>query len=125
MTSLLGWMRKRHRAFGFALRGLRGLLAEPHARVHGVAMLGVVVLGAATRLGRWEWVAVVLAVALVWVAEALNTALEALADAVAPHPDPRIGAAKDLAAAAVLLAALGSVAVGAVVFVPRFCSLIG
>jgi diacylglycerol kinase (ATP) len=60
-----------------------------------------------------------LAIALVWVAEAFNSALEALADAVHPNRDPRVGRSKDLAAGAVLVAAIASAVIGALVFGPR------
>jgi diacylglycerol kinase (ATP) len=62
---------------------------------------------------------VVVAAAGVWVAEALNTAIELLADAAVPTAHPLIGAAKDVAAAGVLLAALGSILVAVAVFGPR------
>jgi len=60
---------------------------------------------------------------LVWVTEALNTALEHLADVVSPEANPLVGAAKDAAAGAVLLAAIASVAIGAIVFAPPLAEL--
>ncbi|MGH7337754.1 MAG: diacylglycerol kinase, partial [Myxococcota bacterium] len=60
--------------------------------------------------------------ALVWVAEAFNSALEALADAVHPERDARVGRAKDTAAGAVLVAAIASAVIGALVFGPRLLS---
>ena len=59
------------------------------------------------------------AIALVWVAEAVNTAIEALADVVTSERHPGIARAKDVAAGAVLLAAIASLVVAALVFVPR------
>jgi diacylglycerol kinase (ATP) len=59
------------------------------------------------------------AIILVWSAEAFNTALEELADALHPERDPGIGRAKDVAAAAVLIAALGAAVIGMLVFVPH------
>lgn len=53
-------------------------------------------------------------------AEAFNTAIEKLADRVTCERDPLIGAAKDVAAGAVLLFAIASVAVGLIVFIPHF-----
>ena len=112
--------RARVESFGYALRGLGALLAaEPHAWVHAVATVVVVGVGLWFDVSSGEWAWLVLAIASVWVAEAFNTALEELADAVHPGHDPGVGRAKDLAAAAVLLAALGSVAIAGFVFVPR------
>ncbi len=80
----------------------------------------VVVLG----LGWWlgldalRWVVLVLAIGLVWVAEFVNTAIEAVVDMASPEIHPLAGAAKDVAAAAVLLAAITSVVVGLLVLGP-------
>jgi diacylglycerol kinase (ATP) len=76
-------------------------------------------------IGAMEWCAVILAMALVWSAEALNTAIELLADALSPDPHPLVGRAKDVAAAGVLLAAMGAAAVGLIVFVPKIVDRLG
>ena len=101
------------------------LLAEPNARLHALAAVLTVVLGAVMRLSALEWALVALAIALVLAAEAVNTGLEALADAAVPARHPHVAAAKDLGAAAVLIAALGAVAVAACVFVPHLSELFG
>ena len=113
-------LRARAQSFVDAGRGLAELLGqEPNARIHGVASVAAVALGAWLGLSASEWCWIVLAIALVWVAEAINTALEALADAVHPERDPRIGRAKDLAAGAVLVAAIAAAVIGALLFGPR------
>ena len=66
-----------------------------------------------------EWAVLVLAIGLVWLAEGVNTALEALGDAVSADPNPLVGRAKDVAAGAVLLASIGAAAAGLLIFVPR------
>ena len=65
-----------------------------------------------------EWCALVLCIALVFAAEGMNTAIESLADAVHPDQHPLVGRAKDVAAGAVLLCAIGSAVVGAIIFLP-------
>ena len=70
-------------------------------------------------ISRIEWCALVLAIAGVWAAEAVNTAIELLGDATTSDPHPLVGRAKDVAAGAVLLAALGAAVVGLLVFAPR------
>jgi len=59
----------------------------------------------------------------VWTAEALNTALERLSNAVTREPNPLVGQAKDAAAGAVLIAAVGAAAIGALVMGPHLLSL--
>lgn len=88
-------------------------------RLHFVATLLVAGLGLWLRLAGWEWCAVIGAFALVWTAEIFNTAIEALVDLLSPERRPLAGKVKDLAAGAVLAAALGAVAIGAVIFVPK------
>jgi len=113
-------LRARAQSFADAAHGLARLLAdEPNARIHALATVGAVSLGAWLGLTAGEWCWIALAVALVWVAEALNSALEALADAVHPERDPGVGKSKDIAAGAVLVAAIASAVIGAVVFGPR------
>ncbi len=106
-------LRRWLRPFGWALRGWWILLrTQRHARVHAVATLAVVTLGGWLQVTREDWCWLLLAIALVWSAEAFNSAVEALADRVTCDHDPLIGAAKDLAAGAVLFAALGAAAIG-------------
>ena len=69
----------------------------------------------------WRWI--ILAIALVWLAEALNTAIERLADAITIEPNENIGYAKDVAAGAVLAAAIISVVIGLTIFLPRLIVL--
>jgi diacylglycerol kinase (ATP) len=111
--------RERLRSFAHAGRGLAWLLAsQPNAWVHAAATAAALALAAALGLDAAGWCWIVLAVALVWIAEGLNTALEALADAVAPERDPAVGRAKDVAAAAVLVAAAAAAVIGLLVLGP-------
>jgi diacylglycerol kinase (ATP) len=112
-------------SFRYAFSGLRAMLVDQHnARIHFAATLVVLGLSAALGLSRLEWALIVAAIGAVWALEALNTALESLADAVAPDPHPLVGRAKDLAAAAVLVAALCAVAVGLLVLGPPLWALL-
>ncbi len=60
-----------------------------------------------------------------WIAEAFNTALEALADAVHPERHEGVGRAKDVAAGGVLVAAIAAAVIGAAIFGPRILALLG
>ena len=120
VTQMEGFdVKSRLRSFGHAGRGLLALVRDQHnARIHAVALLAVI--GAAVFLGvsRLEWCALVLAMAAVVCAEAFNTALEHLADAAVPEQHPLIGKAKDVAAGAVLVSAIGAALVGVLVLGP-------
>lgn len=103
----------RARSFIYALRGVGALIrSQPNSWVHAVATVLVVGLGLFVRLGRTDWALLALAVAIVWCAEGFNTALESLCDRVSPEFHPLVERAKDVAAGAVLLAALGAACVG-------------
>ena len=118
-SALTAWVSGRARSFGFAFRGFRVLFAEPNAKIHAVATLAVLTLGYVLELGRGEWCLVALSIVLVLAAEAFNTAIEHLANAVSRDQHPLLGAAKDVSACAVLLTALGASVVGAIVFAPK------
>lgn len=115
-----GFLRSRLRSFRYAGNGLAALVREQlNARIHAAATCAVILAGAFFGVSRLEWCALVLAMMAVWGAEALNTALEHLADAAIPEEHPLIGKAKDAAAAGVLLCAIGAVAVGLLVLGPH------
>jgi len=108
-------------SFVYALQGLVFLLrSQPNAWLHLLATLGVCGAGFYFGLSLGEWLWICVAIALVWSAEAFNTALEQLADALHPQRHPGIGRAKDLAAGAVLIAAIAAAVIGVVVFWPHF-----
>ena len=110
----------RLRSFGHAFRGLAILLRTQHnATIHAAATVMVVAAGALFGISPAEWALITLAIVCVWVAEALNTAIEFLVNLASPEPHPLAGKAKDVAAGAVLVAAIGSVIVGALVFGPH------
>ncbi|MGN8160709.1 diacylglycerol kinase family protein [Salinisphaera sp. SWV1] len=107
------------RSMRYAIAGIGELLVSQHnARVHAAATAVVVCLGLAVGVTPIEWCVLILAITTVWVAEALNTAFELLCDVASPDFHPVVKKAKDVAAGAVLLSALGSVAVGLIVFLP-------
>jgi len=118
-----GFVAMRILAFGHALRGLARLSRETNARIHAVATVVVLGLGYYLRLARLEWALVAFAIGLVVSAEALNTAVESLADAAVPQRHPLVGAAKDLGAAAVLIAALTAVAIAVLVLGPHLADV--
>ena len=114
---IIKYLAARIRSFGYAFRGLwLVILTQPHPQLHALATIAVMIAGVLLHLRRWEWVAILLCIGMVWVAEALNSALEFLADEVSLEKRERIRNAKDVAAGGVLIAAIISVIVAAMVF---------
>jgi len=113
------FFRTRISAFRYAFDGWWYLLrTQRNAWIHAVITVIVVALGFWLELSRGDWVAVVLVTALVWLAEFLNTALEAVVDLASPEQNRLAKVGKDLGAAAVLIAAGASVIVGLLVLGP-------
>ncbi len=107
-----GWRQK----FADAFRGVwMGIRDQSSFRVHFAAAVLVLIVGTALGLDRVEWSLLVLAIGGVLVAEMFNTALEHLAKAVDRSHNPYVGNALDIGSAAVLLAALTAVVLGAIV----------
>lgn len=107
------------RSFGFALEGVSYLIrTQRSARIELAIGLAVIVLAVWLGIGPIEWAVLGLAIALVLAFEALNTALELAVTLASPERHPQAKAAKDVAAAMVLIAAVGAVAVGLAILGP-------
>ncbi len=107
-------------SFRYAFAGIAELFrTQPNARIHLGITVATVTAGLFLELSRTEWVMVILSVSSVMAAEAFNTALEKLTDLISPHHHPLAGSAKDLAAGAVLITAIGAASVGLLVFLPK------
>ena len=112
------FIRREADSFACAFRGIAALLkSEIHARVHLAATIFALVLGWWLEISAGEWIAVILSIGMVWTAEALNTAIEYVADLAHPEEHPEVKKLKDLAAAAVLFASIAALVVGLSVFV--------
>lgn len=106
-------------SFRYAFQGIARLFrSQANARIHLAVASLVLVLAAGLELPRQDWAILILTIGLVLAAEALNSGLEALVDLVSPDPHPLAGAAKDLAAGGVLLAAMAAALVGLLVLGP-------
>jgi len=92
------------------------LRTEPNARIHAAATIIVLAAGFAFGISRIEWLAITLSITAVWFAEGLNTAFESLCNVASPEFDSNVERAKDIAAGAVLITAIGAVVVGLLVF---------
>ena len=106
-------------AFGYAFHGWFYVLrTQRNAWIHTVVAIAVLIVGLWLRLPARDWAVLVLTVAMVFAAEFINTAIEAVVDLASPeiHPLAKIG--KDVGAAAVLVAAIASVLVGLLILGP-------
>ena len=109
----------RIRSFGYAFEGWAFVLRTQHnAWIHGIISVVIVGLGLWLHLERIEWAILILTMMVVWMAEFFNTALEAIVDMVSPDFHPLAKVAKDVAAATVLVGAIGAVLVGALLLGP-------
>lgn len=117
--------RKRIRSFRYAFNGIKLLiLREPNAWIHCFAAVCVVGAGLWLGLSAVEWGIIILVIGAVLAAEAVNSAIEALADRVTSDYDEAIKQAKDLAAGAVLLLAIAAAVIGVIIFLPKLFSLL-
>jgi diacylglycerol kinase len=108
------------RSFGYAFEGLATILrTTPNFWIHVVLAAAALAVSFILRLPPSEVVLVVLTIAIVLIVEAFNTALETLCDVASPEYHPLVKRAKDISAAAVLIAAVAAVAVAALLFLPR------
>lgn len=91
---------------------------QPNAWIHGLATVLVILLGLYLQLSIRDWAVIIIAIALVWISEFLNTALESVIDLVSPqeHKLARVG--KDVGAGAVLLAAISAIIIGLLILGP-------
>ena len=113
-------IRRRIRSFGFALAGLRQFISREHnARIHLVATAGVILASLLLHVTRMEAAILAIVTGGVWIAEIVNTCVERLADLVIKERHPEIKIIKDLAAGAVLIAAITAVIVALFIFRPK------
>jgi diacylglycerol kinase (ATP) len=112
-------------SFRYAFAGLRYLLwTQRNAKIHTAIGLAVVGLGFALGIDRYEWLVLILTIAMVLAAEGVNTALEAAVDLASPGYHPLAKIAKDVGAGTVLLTAIAAVIVGIVLFLPRLWAIL-
>lgn len=122
--SIIAELKARGRSFIYAFKGIATLFRDEHnARIHAAVTVVVIIAGFLLHLSPMEWCVVVLCIGGVLMAEAFNSAIEALADKISPDQDPLIGKAKDLGAGAVLLLVFGAVTAGLIIFLPKFIAL--
>lgn len=112
-------------SLGWAVQGIvYALKNERHMRFHLAATLVALLVGWWLHLLPSQWLMVILAITLVWTAELINTAIEAVVDLHTSHHHPLAKVAKDVAAGAVLVTAINALVVAAVIFAPKLATLV-
>ncbi|HUT22690.1 MAG TPA: diacylglycerol kinase family protein [Candidatus Bipolaricaulota bacterium] len=107
------------RSFSYAWRGLSTvILKEQNFRIHFVIALIVIILGLSFQIRPWEWVALLLVIFFVLLLEIVNTVFERVVDMLKPRVSNLAMEAKDVMSAAVLVAAIFSIIIGLLIFVP-------
>lgn len=120
----LGFIRGRLRSVKFALKGVKLLITtEDSIKTQVFFAILITIIGFYFSISINEWMFQIIAIALVLVAEALNTAIEKLADFMHPDYDEKIGFIKDVAAGAPAFAALFSMIIGSIIYLPKIITL--
>lgn len=110
------FLRTRRKSFAWAFRGLMyAFKTQPNIWVHAVATVLVIATSIWLQISKIEWLAIIMAIGLVWVAELMNTVAETIVNISSPDKHPLARIAKDLAAAAVLITAIVAAAIGVVI----------
>jgi diacylglycerol kinase len=106
-------------ALGHAIRGWGYVLKTQHnARIHSLAAALVIILGLWLELPARDWAVLILTIAMVFMAEFINTSIEAAVDLASPEKHPLAKVGKDVGAGAVLVAAMAAVLIGLLILGP-------
>ena len=111
-------------SFKYAIEGIiSSFKTERNMKIHVLAMSVVIAFGLFFKLNKIEWCFIIIAIASVISAELFNTAIETVVDMISPEKNPKAKLAKDIAAGAVLVMAIGSAIIGFIVFGPKVINL--
>ena len=112
--------KERGNSFSYAWDGLKAVFRTEHNTwIHLSLTFVAIILGFILKISKGEFLAIIIAMTMVWVAEIFNTAIEKTMDFISKEKHPQIKLVKDLAAAAVLITAMSAVIVGAIIFLPK------
>jgi diacylglycerol kinase (ATP) len=104
----------------YACEGVLSFFKEQHnALIHLLFTIIVIVAAFVLKVSSIEATVLALSIGFVWAAEIFNTAIEAMMDHLSPDKQPAVKYIKDVSAAAVLVAAVTSIMVGAIIFIPK------
>lgn len=112
-------------AFACAAVGVgKAFITQRNFKIHAVFAVLAIILGFALGISQAGWLAIVLCITAVFSLETVNTAIEAIVDMTSPEWNQFAKVAKDCAAGAVLVAAVGSLVIAAIVYIPPIIELL-
>ena len=119
-------IKRLNKSFTYARNGIwHTLLTQPNMWIHLFSALCTILLAWALGFNHLEWAVLLIVIILVLILEMINTVAEMLVDIASPEFSDLARMTKDVAAGSVLLAATGAILVGAILFIPKFISLLG
>ena len=117
-------IKRRILSFHYAFKGLWYIIStQTNMQIHLFATVLVTFAGFYFKITVYEWLALILIIALVLVSEIVNTAIEEIVNFISPEFNKQAGLIKDLGAAFVLIAAIFAVIIGAIIFIPHFIEI--
>lgn len=112
-------------SFKYAIEGIiSSFRTEQNMKIHVFIMIVVIISGIILKLSALEWIILTIVIALVISAELFNTTIETVVDMITKEKNEKAKLAKDVAAGAVLVLAIGSVVVGLIIFIPKILEII-
>ena len=119
MNKIWIFLVERWRSVGHAFRGWMYVMHTQHnARIHAFVATIVFILGIWLKVSARDWAVLILTITMVFAAEFVNTAIEAVVDLASPQKHPLAKVGKDVGAAAVLIAALAAILIGLLILGP-------
>lgn len=120
----MNFLKKQIKSFGSAINGIMKAMAQEfHVKIHVFIATLILILSVCLGISKIEWMIITLSISSVISLEIINSAIERLCDKVTTEIDPLIKLAKDMAAGAVLIAAISSVIIGSLIFIPKFMGI--
>ena len=112
-------------SFKYAIEGIiSSFKTEQNMKIHIFIMILVIILGMVLKLSTLEWIILTIVIVLVISAELFNTTIETVVDMITKEKNEKAKLAKDVAAGAVLVLAIGSVIIGLIIFIPKILEFI-
>ena len=117
-------MKNRIKSFKYAIKGIfHAFKYEKNIWIESVCAVAIIIAGFVFKINTIEWIAIVFCIGIVFACEIINTAIEAIVNFISPEYHKKAGLIKDLAAGAVLIVAIMSVVIAAIIFVPKLILL--
>lgn len=118
-------IRRLLKSFKYAFRGFRkAFIQEQNLQIHVAVSIVVIFLGVYLNIRKWEMITLLLLIFAILILELINTIFERLADMLRPRIHSYVEVIKDVMAATVLIAAIGAVIIGIIIFFPYLASLL-